>query len=128
VLNFDGVQNMVTVSIEDATAVFAVQGLHKLWAFKTRLEIPLAHVADVRVADRAATQGWWKVLRLPGTYVPGRVVAGTFYRDGKRIFCDVSNPNRAIVVELTDEPYQELIIEVADPSAEVARFQAAPLE
>jgi len=118
VLNFDGVQNMVTVSIEDATAVFAVQGLHKLWAFKTRLEIPLAHVADVRVADRAATQGWWKVLRLPGTY----------YRDGKRIFCDVSNPNRAIVVELTDEPYQELIIEVADPSAEVARFQAAPLE
>ena len=117
----------MTVSIQDTTAIFAVQGLHKLWAFKTRLEIPLAHVIDVRRAGAADTQGWWKELRLPGTYVPGLLVAGTFYRDGKRVFCDVADPHRAIVVELTDEPYQELLIEVAEPAVEVARFQAAPL-
>ncbi|MBC8131863.1 MAG: hypothetical protein H7X95_02700 [Deltaproteobacteria bacterium] len=118
---------MVSVSIENSTAIFAVQGLHKLWAFKSRLAFPLAHVADVRVADPVALRGWWKGIRLPGTRVPGVIIAGTFYKDGKRIFWDVRNATRAIIVDLTDESYAQLIVEVPDPSAEVARFQAAPL-
>lgn len=118
---------MVSVSIEGSTAVFAIQGLHRLWAFKGRLEIPLAHILDVRRAAPSAPRGWWKVPRLPGTYIPGVLLAGTFYPAGKRVFCDVSDWERAIVVDLDGEPYRELLIEVADPLAEVARFQAAPL-
>ena len=118
---------MVSVSIENSTAVFAVRGLHKLWAFKSRLEVPLAHVFDVRAADPNVVRAWWKGLRLPGTHVPGLLTAGTFYKNGKRTFWDVGNPERAIVVELTGENYHELIIEVDSPAAEVARFQAAPL-
>ena len=118
---------MVSVSIERSKAIFAVQGLHRFLAFKHRFDIPLAHVTDVRAADPTALGGWWKGLRLPGVHVPGFIVAGTFYRGGKRIFWDVSNPARAIVVDLDGEAYHQLIIEVEDPAAEIARFQAAPL-
>jgi hypothetical protein len=119
---------MVSISIEGPRAIFSVRGLHRLWAFRRRLEIPLAHILDVRHADPSVTGGWWKGVRVPGTRVPGLLTAGTFLRQGRRTFWDVGrHPEHAIVVELTDEPFAELIIEVADPAAEVARFQAAPL-
>ena len=33
---------MVEVTIEGDKALFTVEGLHKLWCFRSRLEIPLA--------------------------------------------------------------------------------------
>jgi hypothetical protein len=113
---------MVRVSIQDDSAIFDVLGWHKLWAFKGRLKIPLAHIEKVRVDPNIFT-GLWKGFRMPGTHLPGILVAGTFYKGGKRFFWDVSNKQNAIVVELSGEFYQELIIEVDDPSAVIARLQ-----
>ena len=48
------------------------------------------------------------------------LTAGTFYEDGKRIFWDVNNPKNTVVIELRDERYNELIVEVADPDGTVA--------
>jgi hypothetical protein len=76
---------MVKVSVEDAVAIFEVQGLHKLWALRSRLEVPLAHIRSVR-EDPSAARGLWKGFHLPGTHVPGVLAAGTFYRGGKRVF------------------------------------------
>ena len=113
---------MVRVSIRDDWAIFEVQGWHKLWAFKSRLRIPLAHVEKVRVDPNVST-GLWKGFRMPGTHLPGVLVAGTFYKGGKRSFWDVSNKQNVIVVELSGELYQQLIIEVDDPPAVIARLQ-----
>ena len=115
---------MVEVSIRGDTAVFEVQGWDRLWALKSRLEIPLVNVRGVR-ADPDVARGWWKGIKAPGTHLPGVIVAGTFHQDGKRIFWDVRDPERTIVVELADERYDELIVEVADPASEVARLLAA---
>ena len=114
---------MVKISIQNAQAVFDVQGLHKLWSFKSKLEVPLAHIRHAR-ADPEIARKIWKGLRLPGTHVPGLIAAGTYYSGGKRSFWDVRHPERAIVVELTGEGYDELIIEVEDPSAEVKRLES----
>ena len=115
------VAEVVKISFHDGMAVFALQGLHKLWAFKSRLEVPLVHIRKVR-GDPNVTRGWWKGIGMPGSHLPGVLIAGTFYQGGKRIFWDVRNPERAIVVELADERYHELIVEVDNPSAEVARL------
>lgn len=115
---------MVEIQIAGDVLVLEVQGWSKLWALKSRLEIPLANVRGVR-ADPDVARGWWKGIRAPGTHVPGVIVAGTFYQDGKRIFWDVRDPERTIVVELADDRYDELIVEVADPATEVARLTAA---
>ena len=63
-------------------------------------------------------------LRMPGTNIAGIITAGTFYQDGKRIFWDVHNPDHTIMIELKDERYNELIVEVSDPSAAVEMVRA----
>jgi len=62
---------------------------------------------------------------MPGTNVPGVITAGTFYQDGKRVFWDVHDPNKTIVIDLHDERYNELVVEVDDPQAAVALIQSA---
>jgi hypothetical protein len=62
---------------------------------------------------------------MPGTSIPGVITAGTFYHHGNRVFWDVHHPQNTIVIELHDERYSELIVEVADPAAAVERVKAA---
>ncbi|MGA7218498.1 MAG: hypothetical protein WBX38_09295 [Candidatus Sulfotelmatobacter sp.] len=115
---------MVDLSVADGNLVLHVRGADQLWAFKSSLEIPLAHIAQIR-ADSSMAHGWWHGLRMPGTQVPGVITAGTFYQDGKRIFWDVHHPENTVVIELKDERYNELIVEVADPNAAVDLVNAA---
>ena len=115
---------MVDLSISGGNLLLHVRGADKLWAFKSSLEIPLAHVAEVR-ADPAIAHAWWHGIRMPGTSIPGVLTAGTFYHDGKRVFGDVHNPDQTVVIELKDERYNELIVEVADPKAAVELVKAA---
>jgi hypothetical protein len=109
---------MVEITVSGESVVLNVKGLDKLWAFKSRLEIPLRNVRSVR-ADASVARGWWKGIRAPGTSIPGVIRAGTFYQDGKRVFWDVHDPEKTIVLDLHDERYDQLIVEVLDPEATV---------
>ncbi len=113
---------MVEITIASGIATFEIEGLDKLWSLRSRLEIPLAHISGVR-ADAEVARGWWHGIRMPGTNLPGVLTAGTFYQHGKKVFWDVHDPEQTIVVELVDERYDELIIEVADPAGAVALLQ-----
>jgi hypothetical protein len=115
---------MVDLSVSDGRLILHVRGADKLWAFKSSLEIPLAHITQVR-ADPAIAHGWWHGLRVPGTNIPGVITAGTFYQDGKRVFWDVHNPDNTVVIELKDERYNELIVEVDNPQLAVEMVKGA---
>ncbi len=115
---------MVEISVEGVKAVFTVQGWDKLWAIRSRLEIPLAHIKDVHT-DASPKMGWFQGLKVSGTDLPNVFRAGTFYQDGGWVFWDVRHPDKVIVVELHDERFQKLVIEVADPEAEVTRLKQA---
>jgi hypothetical protein len=114
---------MVTVSIEGQNAVFSVEGSHKLWALKSRVEIPLAHIKKV-YADPEPAMGWFDGLKIMGTDLPHVFRAGMFWLHGNRVFYDVRHPENTIVVELENEYYAELIVEVADPIITVQMLQA----
>jgi len=115
---------MVRVSIEADRVRFEVEGWDKLWALKSSLEIPLAHILSVRI-DPEPARGWWHGLRLPGTQIPGILTAGTFYQSDGAVFYDVHDPERTIVLELDHEHYQRLVIEVHDPAATVDTIRSA---
>lgn len=115
---------MVELSIAEGKLTLHVKGADQLWALKSSLEIPLQHIAGVR-ADPSVAQGWWHGVRLPGTNIPGVITAGTFYQHGQRVFWDVHNPENTIVIELRDERYNELIVEVAETQAAVDRIRGA---
>ena len=112
------------LSIAGGKLTLHVRGADKLWAFKSSLEIPLVHIAAVR-ADPEAARGWYHGVRLPGTSVPGVITAGTFYQDGKRVFWDVHDPDKTIAIDLHDERYNQLIVEVEDPEDAVRLIQNA---
>jgi|SRR6267154_773066 len=105
---------MVDVTVEASRAIFNVEGSHKLWAFKNRIEIPLSHIAGVEV-NHDQVSGWWHGFKLIGTDAPGLFAAGTFYYHGELVFWDVYDTTKTVIVSLEHERYKKLIVEVADP-------------
>jgi len=115
---------MVDVTIHDKCLDVEVEGEDKILTLYSHLQIPLTNVKKIH-RDTAATERWWQGLREPGLHLPEMVMAGTFYHDGKRIFCDIRNPERSVVIDLDDETYHELVVEVANPQAVISQVQAA---
>ena len=106
---------MVDIHIDGDRVVFEVEGWDKMWALKSRLEIPLDHIKGARSDDEAA-KGWWHGVKLGGASLPGVITAGTFFREGRLVFYDVHKPENTIVVDLDDhEDYDQLILQVRDP-------------
>lgn len=105
------------------TLVLEVKGTHKLWALKSRLEIPLDHVKAVH-ADPNPAMGWFQGLKIAGTDLPNLFRAGMFLQDGNKVFWDVRHPEKTIVIEIEDEKFAKLIVEVEDPEAAIQEIQA----
>jgi hypothetical protein len=105
------------VTITDGELVVEPEGLHQLWGFKRRIRVPLAHVRGATADPGIA--GEPKGLRAPGLQVPGGATIGTFHRDGAKHFWDVGRGGRAVVIELVDDEWARLVVEVADPRATV---------
>jgi hypothetical protein len=100
-----------------------IEGMDRLWSLKGRLEIPLAHVTGAEADPKAVRD--WKGWRGPGTHGPGVVTAGTFYHQGIRVFWDVHDAARAVVIRLTDERYDRLVVGVDDPAQTAAAIRQA---
>lgn len=109
---------MAQVEVTATGLIIHVMGWDKLWALRSQLEIPLAHLVDAEIAGDAALIAW-KGWRIGGTHVPGVITAGTYYKDGEWTFWDVHNPDRAIVIHLARERYAKLMIEVENPEETV---------
>ncbi len=115
---------MVTVTQTGQSMRFEIEGFDKFLALKGHLDLPLSHIKGARV-DREAATGWWHGVRMPGTSIPGLVTAGSFYQSGRMVFYDVHHAEQAIVVELDDDNYDRLIVEVRDPEGTVQLINAA---
>jgi hypothetical protein len=109
---------MVTIKKEEAGFIFEIKGLHKLWALKSQLSIPAAHIVNA-YPNTDKLIGFFG-LRMPGTHIPGIITAGTYIVKDGTIFCDVADTSKSIVVELQDEHYKKLIIQVEDVDIAIA--------
>ncbi|MBG6064656.1 hypothetical protein [Micromonospora ureilytica] len=114
---------MANVLIDGDDLVVQIEGMDRLWSLKSRMVIPLANVRGATADPGIAAEP--KGLRAPGTSLPGVITAGTFHQDGERIFWNIRDGARAVVIELADEHYARLVVEVADPAATVALIEQA---
>ncbi|MBE7158415.1 MAG: hypothetical protein INR62_08280 [Rhodospirillales bacterium] len=112
---------MTNVSITEGRLVVEVLGWDKLWSLKSRIEVPLAHVREVRSAAGERARG----LRMPGTYLPGLITAGIFEHDGQREFWAVHNAQQTVAIALQGEFFSRVVVQVPDPAATVAAVQKA---
>ena len=116
---------MAEVELTEDALIVHVRGLDRIFALKSRLEIPLTHVVGAEVDAGVAHPAPWKSLRPTATQIPWVVTAGTFYEEGERVFWDVHDPKKVVVIRLRDERYARLVIGVKDPPATAAAIQGA---
>ena len=64
-------------------------------------------------------------LRAPGTHLPRIITAGTFYKDGERVFWNVRPSREPVVIELAGERYARLVLSVDDARATAERVERA---
>jgi hypothetical protein len=113
---------MVDVRIEGSSVVFEPRGLHKFWTLRWRVEVPRSAIRLARRAPAGVTDGW-KGWRLPGTHIPGLLVAGSYRLDGEWHFWDVrGRGHRAVEVLLSGTRYSRIVVDVDDPDAAVRRL------
>jgi hypothetical protein len=108
---------MAKVEIEGQTLIVMIKGWHKLWAMKSQLRYPLDHVRGAEIDSETAEKPVG--LRSPGAFIPSVLTAGSYRGPAGWDFWDVRNPAKAIVINLINENYHRLIVEVDDPVAVV---------
>ena len=119
---------MARIDIVDGQLHVRMQGVHRVLAFKSAVTVPLEHVRSVTVRPDLRQWVGWKLLRLPGTAIPGVIIAGSYYRIGDGwYFFDVRDPQRSIAINLTDEHYKTIVVQVDEetPEAAARRIEAA---
>lgn len=113
---------MVQITRTDREVFFDILGWHRMWALRRRVVVQRRHI--IRAYQDPLILKEPRGLRCPGTYVPGLITAGTYYRKGKCIFWDVCDPEKAIIVDLRAEPFTRLIVEVANPEEAISLLPA----
>jgi hypothetical protein len=109
------------ISFKDDSLVVDIEGADQLWALKSQLQIPVAHVTGAASAESEARK-WLHGIRLGGTHVPGVISAGRFYSQGKWVFWDVHDATRAIGIDLSGEHYSKLVVEVDSPEEKITQI------
>ncbi len=120
---------MAKIEIANGTLSIVMEGMDKVWALKSRLELPLEHVTGVAY-DPALASRWPRGLKLPGSFIPGVITAGSYWKPGHGeedgwSFWDVHSAEQAIVISTMHEHYKQVVVGVDDPEAAVREIQAA---
>ena len=111
----------IGVSPDDRLLVRPV-GMVRVWALSRGIEVPVTSVVDVGVSPR---KGLVRGFRAPGTWLPGFMIAGTFRSRGEKDLWLVGRTKEVLVIELFDERYRHVMVQVEDPHAAVEAIRAA---
>lgn len=126
--------DMVKIERIKEQVIFEIEGWHKLWAFRRRVKVKLENIknAEARKPDRTeiirSSNLGSEGIRVLGINFLGVIKAGTFYEEGKWIFWDVRDNEKVVVIDLVNEKYNKMIIEVNDPVEAVRLISRWKLE
>lgn len=99
-----------SVTFGEQTLTITINGLDKMWSFKSNLVIPYTHIAGATLDNEALAEP--KGMKWPGLRVPGKY-AGTFILEGEKTFYNAEiGGSDVIVVQLHDEEYVRLVLSV----------------
>lgn len=99
-------------------------GASALLAFRKPLEVPFGHIVGAERAGASEVEPRRGFLFI-GQRLPSSITAGRARHQGGRVFCNVSDPGRAITISLRNERYARLIVDVAEPDRTLAAVREA---
>ena len=102
---------MVTIETTDYTATILMQGFDEMWCFRSRIDFKLSSITNIYKKPRSLTAPW---LRTFGTHIPWFFTGGEFRRKGKREFWCSKFKRESIVIELKDEEFHRIVVDVLE--------------
>ena len=115
---------MATVSFEGDRLKVRLSGWQAWFALKREIDVALTHVVSARPGTLTSKRP--DGIRLPGTYLPGVITAGSYWwKDHGWSFWSVRHEEHAIDIRLRDERYRRVVVEVHDPYATAAMMDEA---
>ncbi|UQS86393.1 hypothetical protein MOO44_05600 [Nicoliella spurrieriana] len=100
------------VKINSRNLVVIPQGVDKLLSFKKSLTFQADHVLGATIDNEILNES--KGIKDGGTNIPG-YYAGTFIKNNRKSFFNIKRSSTAVVIELTNENYNQLFIGVDNP-------------
>ncbi len=113
------------IDINDASLVVRLRGLDVMWTTRRRIVVPLDHVVGARIDPDVVRHGPWLGAGYTDALLDYAVAAGPMHVRGRDEFWDVHHPEQTVVIDLTEEPYERLVIDVDDPEGTVSAVNAA---
>jgi hypothetical protein len=108
----------------DATLELHLDGWDAVWALRRRLVVPVGHVAAARAVPRRELPS--AGLRMGGTEMPRRIRAGRYWWPGSGwSFWFIRRADEVLLIDLRDDRYERLVVEVDDPQEWAAEIRRA---
>lgn len=111
---------MVKIDVANDQVTINVLGLHKLWTLKSRINLARKNIKSVKIVDRSVKAPLW---RIPGVYVPWLITAGTYRGTGRKEFWDTTLSDKRVSIDLANESYTRIVVEVEDPEETLKEIQ-----
>ena len=111
---------MVGIEVKGDSVMIGVRGLHKLLALKSQITIKGKNIRSAKLRDRSLQPPLW---RIPGTYIPWIISAGTYYGRKRKEFWDVTSWGTSVELELENEKYTKVIVDVENPGETIRKIQ-----
>ena len=112
--------------IESDSLHVTLEGWEHVWALHGSLSIPLDTITAVEARHAAdKPPDYWKGLRVPGTFLPGVIKAGTYYASVGREFWYYTRGKPFLVLHLNDGSYRRVVLGIDDTEVWAQRIRAA---
>ena len=105
---------MTKIAIEPGSVNIVLTGFDMLLSFKHFLHIPRDRISRAYLYDGKINTPFWK---MPGTYIPWLISAGTFYSRGRKEFWNTRHGRKGIVLELNNAGYSRIVLSLDKPEA-----------
>jgi hypothetical protein len=110
---------MNSVTITDESVKIEVGGLDKLWSLKSKLTIPRHSINKLYLRPKEMKPPW---LRIPGTYIPKVIAAGTYRGPGRKEFWNTHFRKDCIVFDLNEFDYTRVVVDVNEAQEIIDKF------
>jgi hypothetical protein len=116
--------SMAHLKIDDESIVVVLSGAERVEALHANVTVPRSAVHSAR----AVVDGMDEVhgIRSPGTALPGVIMVGTWRSSAGTTFAVCHGRRPAILIELTGQPFDRLVITVNNPEEAAAALSAKP--
>jgi hypothetical protein len=114
---------MAQLDVEGDLLVVRLGIIDAMLSMRSTMRFPLTSVKNVYVDPVAGEEP--KGFKAPGTAIPGSLTKGTFHFDGVKTFWNIWRGTLVVVVELSNEKFDRLVIEQANPEAIVGKILSA---